>query len=183
MKTTLYGRKSRDERDRVYAICNLLGNQDVSALSPNYSMSAGEVFRRMVVHCLSTSDAAVSTLPITPALLALVGTMGTYATPMTVRPSWVPDLHHLSWRFKRKVDLYFQNPEQITLAATIPFQCNFADEERSRLTIYYLISCGTITDLTPSCLPPGVKRANTFGYSDLDVLVTSLIEWPLSTCR
>ena len=103
MIVAVWNRSCQDPRDRVLALYDLLHLSSV--LEPNYEDTPGEVYRRFWLALLGGEDAQWK--PWT--LFCLVGTEDEESAldPDTkARPSWVPDLHHLTEKSREKLGWY-----------------------------------------------------------------------------
>lgn len=101
-------KKCTDPRDRVYALRYLLGVQHVAELSPDYTISERELYRRLMVHCLTSRSAVLYSRTFLASLLGLVGTESESQETMKTfeKHSWVPNFNKLSSASQRKVNMY-----------------------------------------------------------------------------
>lgn len=94
----------RSPHDRIFGVSRVLGLRDVSSLRADYTLSAAEVYRRV-------SEVFLTAQANRPgghaALMLALASTETQEAKSLERPSWVPDLQHLSERSRAK-NTYYQ---------------------------------------------------------------------------
>lgn len=94
----------RNPHDRIFGVSRVLGLRDVSSLRADYTLSVAEVYRRV-------AEVFVTAQANRPgghgALLLALASTETSEAKLLERPSWVPDLQHLSERSRAK-NTYYQ---------------------------------------------------------------------------
>lgn len=119
--------------DRIFAVSRVLGLRDVSGLRADYSLSVAEIYRRVAdVYVTAQANRSGGHAAL---LLALVSTESTQ-TKTLGRPSWVPDLQHLTRRSRAK-NIYYQwaFAKRQFYADSARFRCYISSENSQELCV------------------------------------------------
>ena len=171
-----------DPRDRVFAARSLLHLEEFDELQPDYDLPYVEVFRRLVIRIFTERKGSMEWLSLA-LCLALVGTEAGGETRDRTRPTWVPDIHHLSASSRAKRLLYQKNfprcqgsEKQWTWLKSL-FDCRLSPQDANTLLVKGRCFARVTAILPVSNTPDLLSKAHVASQSQWAARIESFINW------